>query len=50
MALSPAGCFVSVELAAAFKGSRFCPQPARLLCAEFLVTVPRAGVEVPAFL
>ena len=50
MSLSPASCFVSVELAAAFKGSHFCPQPARLLCAQFSVAVPRAGAEVPTFL
>lgn len=50
MSLSPARCFVSLELAAAFKGSHFSSQPAWLLCTRFPVTVPRAGAEVPTFL
>lgn len=50
MSLSPASCFVSAELAAALKGSHFCPQPAWLLCTRFPVAVPRVGAEVPAFL
>lgn len=49
MSLSPARCFVSLELAAAFKGSHFSPQPAWLLCTWFPVAVPRASVEVPTF-